>query len=283
MKKLFNLLLIISSIFILSACAESGDSKGATVSFDISDSGLTTTIGFHKNGTYNLKISGSDNTITIKENKIIKELKISGSKNTVYIERNTSVSNFKVSGIENVIYVPLNSKISFTDTRTGTEIGTGTRTETETGNKLKTQTTNSISSNTNSISSKWLYAHTDTGCNEEYTFTHKNNDNGVDNGIFSGTSKILGASEEKVFSGVYSFEETVVTGTKHTLKVIFFSDNNSLDCNGVSSDKTGKTEITYINFLNSKKMQWYSTSTSTSTSGTAIATFLKNKTNNHSN
>ena len=226
MKKLFNLSLIILSILILSACAESGDSKDID-SFEISAIGLITNVD--KSGTYNLEISGINNVVTIKSNNTINDLKISGVSNTIYIEPNTSVSNLTVSGTKNVVYVPLNSQISFTDT--------------ETGNELKTQTTNSILGN-------WSYTYPDTQCVVSYLFNT--------NGTFSGTSL------DEVFSGAYSFEKTVVTGIRHSLTIRVSADNALAYCKGTSSDRTGKTETTYINFSSSNTMQWYTELTGTS-------------------
>jgi hypothetical protein len=233
MKKLFNFLLIISNILILSACIESDDID----SIEISDFGLTTDL--NKSGKYDLEISGIKNVVTIKSNNIINNLKISGVKNTVYIEPNTSVSNFTVSGTENIIYVPLKSNISFTDTGEG--------------NKQKTRTTNKILGS-------WSYidkTDADTKCEGKYLFKEK--------GIFSG--KV----QNKIISGTYSFEKTVVTGTKHSLRVTFFTYNALAGCNGSNSDKIGKTEIIYINFSNSnesKKMEWYTQLTGTTSYST---------------
>ena len=234
MKKLFNLLFIISSILTLSACAESSDlidtdptntdttntDSTHIDSFEISDIGSTTDL--NKSGKYNLEISGNKNIVTIKSNNTINDLKISGVSNTIYIEPNTSVSNLTVSGTKNVVYVPLNSQISFTDT--------------ETGNELKTQTTNSILGS-------WSYTHPDTQCVVSYLFNT--------NGTFSGKSL------DKIFSGIYSFEKTVVTGIKHSLKVTYSADNALANCSGVPDDVTGKIGTTYIIFLNSNAMQWY--------------------------
>jgi len=229
MKNLFNLSLIISSILILSACIESDDSRDTDPrdttprdidSFEISGIGSTTDL--NKSGKYDLEISGNKNIVTIKSNNTINDLKISGVSNTIYIEPNTSVSNLTVSGTKNVVYVPLNSQISFTDT--------------ETGNELKTQTTNSILGN-------WSYTYPDTQCVVSYLFNT--------NGTFSGKSL------DKIFSGIYSFEKTVVTGIKHSLKVIYSADNALANCSGVPDDVTGKIGTTYIIFLNSNAMQWY--------------------------
>ena len=252
MKNLFNLSLIISSILILSACADSSNSKDTDRtqsdrtqsdhtdivnthinSFEISGIGSTTDL--NKSGKYDLEISGIENIVTIKRNNTIDNLEISGVANTVYIELNTWVSNLTVSGRSNVIYVPLNSKISFTDEGVG--------------NELKTRTTNSILGS-------WSYTYPSSQCVESYIFNA--------NGTFSGTSLISEASESEVFSGVYSFEKTVVTGIRHSLKIRFSADDTLANCKGVSSDRTGKTETTYINFSSSNTMQWYTELTGTS-------------------
>jgi hypothetical protein len=241
MKNLFNLSLIISNILILSACADSSSSNDTDRtrsdhtdivnthinSFEISGIGSTTDL--NKSGKYDLEISGIENIVTIKRNNTIDNLEISGVANTVYIELNTWVSNLTVSGRSNVIYVPLNSKISFTDEGVG--------------NELKTQTTNSILGN-------WSYTYPDTQCVVSYLFNT--------NGTFSGTSL------DEVFSGAYSFEKTVVTGIRHSLTIRVSADNALANCKGTSSDRTGKTETTYINFSSSNTMQWYTELTGTS-------------------
>jgi hypothetical protein len=247
MKNLFNLSLIISSILILSACSSGGresrsssgrespqyypdrSPKDNTDLFIISS--VSSTTDLKKSGEYNLEISGVDNNITIKSNNTIKNLEISGVLNIVYIEPNTSVSNFTVSGTKNVIYVPLNSQISFIDTGIG--------------NELKTRTTNSVVGS-------WSYTYPANQCKKSYLFNT--------NGTFSGTSL------DKVFSGIYNFENTVVTDTRHSLTLTFAADNGLADCNGLSSNETGKTEITYVNFSNSDAMQVYTEITGTSDS-----------------
>ena len=262
MKNLFNLSLIISSILILSACADNSNSKDTDRtqsdrtqsdhtdivnthinSFEISGIGSTTDL--NKSGKYDLEISGIENIVTIKRNNTIDNLEISGVANTVYIELNTWVSNLTVSGRSNVIYVPLNSKISFTDTGIG--------------NKLKTQTTSSILGS-------WSSTDPGTQCVESYLF---NTD-----GTFSGTSL------DKVVSGTYNFEKTVVTGTRHSIKYTVFADNGLADCNGANSNKTGKTEIIYLNFLNSNTIQVYAELTGISDSDII---FKKSILTNHSN
>jgi hypothetical protein len=82
--------------------------------------------------------------------------------------------------------------------------------------------------------------------------------------LFNTNGTFSGKSLDKIFSGIYSFEKTVVTGIKHSLKVTYSADNALANCSGVPDDVTGKIGTTYIIFLNSNAMQWYTKRTGTS-------------------
>ncbi|MBK1853325.1 hypothetical protein FE845_18440 [Marinobacter sp. 1-4A] len=226
MNKILLTSLLLSFTF-LSACggSESSNSTTSTPETEINlvkVSSTGTTSDINETGKYNLKISGTGNLLTVKEDNEINALKISGTGNTLIIEDNTTVNSFTISGTGNTVFIPIDSGISFS--------GSGT------GNLLKTTTKNSIIG-------IWSYTYPSTQCIESYEFEE--------------SGKITVTSLDEVATGYYSFDEKVISGNRHALSFNLTTDNGLPDCSGVSEDNTGLSLNLYISFDRSAAITMY--------------------------
>ena len=90
---------------------------------------------------------------------------------------------------------------------------------------------------TNSILGYWVLPYAGSNCTETMILTDDN--------------KFLILSLDEIVTGNYSFESTVITGTRHKLTLEVIYDNGLADCNGNSDYKTGFTFDAYVEFSTS--------------------------------
>lgn len=97
---------------------------------------------------------------------------------------------------------------------------------------------------TNSILGEWHYIHPSSQCLEVNTFR--------DNGDF------LGTALDEVYSGFYSFDDTVREGKRHKLKITLTEDNEQTDCKGRMTNGAGITRTVYAKFISEDKVIFFS-------------------------
>jgi uncharacterized lipoprotein YehR (DUF1307 family) len=119
--KLTTLLLSLLLPIVLSACGDGARKIGATINtIDISSTGASTTV--NETGTFNLIISGTDNTVSVSENNDIKALTVSGDNNLITINSGSTVQTLVISGNDNVIDDLSDSITSWEDTGSGNSV-----------------------------------------------------------------------------------------------------------------------------------------------------------------
>jgi hypothetical protein len=119
--KLTTLLLALLLPVVLAACGDGTRKLGATINtIEVSDTGSSTTVD--ETGTFNLIISGTDNTVSVSENSDIKDLTVSGDNNLITINTGSTVQTLVISGNDNTIDDLSGSITSWEDTGSGNTV-----------------------------------------------------------------------------------------------------------------------------------------------------------------
>ncbi len=111
--------LLIFTVFFLTACGGgSGGASSAPAAYkQLSLSSTGTTVSYNEPSSFDLSITGTNNTITIQKLNTIHVLNISGSNNIITFSGSNIVTTFNISGSDNTFYVSklLGNSVSFTN------------------------------------------------------------------------------------------------------------------------------------------------------------------------